>query len=41
MARLNSSTCEIENLEILFFSKCLQENPFLEVPIVADLRLSA
>lgn len=41
VARLNPSTDEIENLEILFFSKRLHENPLLEIPVVAELRLSA
>jgi uncharacterized protein YuzE len=41
VARLNPSTGEIENLEILFFSKRLLEKTLFELPIVADLRLVA
>lgn len=40
IARLNPTTGEIENLEILFFSKRLQENPLLELPVIANLRLA-
>ncbi len=41
VARLNPSTGEIENLEILFFSKRLSERTLFELPIIADLRLAA
>ena len=37
VARTNPSTGEIENFEILFFSKRLAENR-LELPVTADLR---
>ena len=40
VARLNPSTGEIENLEILFFSKRLLEKTLFELPIIADLRLA-
>ncbi|MBW4488833.1 MAG: DUF2283 domain-containing protein [Trichocoleus desertorum ATA4-8-CV12] len=39
IARLNPSSNEIENLEILFFSKRLLSNSLFELPIIADLRL--
>ncbi|NEP57520.1 MAG: DUF2283 domain-containing protein [Symploca sp. SIO2G7] len=41
VARLSPSTGEIENLEILFFSKRLLEKTLVELPIIADLRLAA
>lgn len=41
IARLNPSTGEIENLEILFFSKRLLEKTLFELPIIANLRLAA
>lgn len=41
VARLNPSTDEIENLEILFFSKRLSDKPLFELPIIADFRLAA
>lgn len=41
VARLNPSTGEIENLEILFFSKRLLEKTLFEIPVIADLRLAA
>jgi uncharacterized protein YuzE len=37
IARLNPSSGEVENIEILFFSK--RGGDLLELPIVADLRL--
>jgi hypothetical protein len=40
VARLNPSTNEIENLEILFFSNRLSEKTLFELPIIADLRLA-
>ncbi len=40
MARLNPSTGEIENLEVLFFSTRLLRNNLFELPVVADLRLA-
>ena len=41
IARLNPTTGEVENLEILFFSTRLLRNDLLELPITADLRLVA
>ena len=38
IARLNPDSNEVENLEILFFSKRLAEKPLFELPIVADLK---
>jgi len=39
VARLNPSTDEIENLEILFFSTRLLRGEAFELPVSADLRL--
>ena len=39
VARLNPTTGEIENLEILFFSTRLLRTDLIELPIMADLRL--
>lgn len=39
IARLNPTTGQIETLKILFFSKRLLDGNFLELPIIADLRL--
>ena len=41
IARLNPTTGEIENLEVLFFSTRLLRQDLLELPVVADLRLPA
>jgi uncharacterized protein YuzE len=41
IARLNPTTGEIENLEILFFSTRLLRNDLLELPVTADLRIAA
>ncbi len=41
IARLNPTTGEIENLEILFFSTRLLRNDLLELPVKADLRIAA
>ena len=41
IARLNPTSGEIENLEILFFSKRLLSNNLFELPIIADLRLAS
>ena len=38
IARLNPSTREIENLEILFFSTRLLRGDLFELPVTADLR---
>lgn len=40
IARLNPTTGEIENLEILFFSKRLSEKTPFELPLVADFRFT-
>jgi uncharacterized protein YuzE len=40
IARLNPSTGEVENIEVLFFSRRLKREQLFEVPIKADLRLS-
>ncbi|MCW5850377.1 MAG: DUF2283 domain-containing protein [Anaerolineae bacterium] len=40
VARLNPTTGEIENLEILFFSTRLLRTDLIELPIMADLRLA-
>ena len=40
IARLNPLTGEIENIEVLFFSRRLKQSQLFEVPIRADLRLS-
>lgn len=38
IARLNPSTGEIENLEVLFFSTRLLRQELFELPVVANLR---
>ncbi len=38
IARLNPSSGEIENLEVLFFSTRLLRNDLFELPVTADLR---
>jgi uncharacterized protein YuzE len=40
IARLNPTTGEIENLEILFFSTRLLRNDLLELPVKAELRIA-
>jgi len=40
VARLNPSTGEIENLEVMFFSTRLLRGDLLQLPVVADLRLA-
>ena len=40
IARLNPTTGEIENLEILFFSTRLLRSNLFELPIDAELRIS-
>ena len=39
IARLNPTTGEIENLEVLFFSTRLLRNDLFELPVKADLRV--
>jgi hypothetical protein len=41
IARLNPTTDEIENLEVLFFSTRLLRDDMFELPVAADLRLAA
>ena len=41
IARLNPNTGEIENLEVLFFSTRLLRNDILELPISAELHMTA
>lgn len=41
IARLNPTTGEVENLEILFFSTRLLRSDLLELPVEVDLRLTA
>jgi hypothetical protein len=36
VARLNPQTEEIENLEILFFSRCFSQGEVIELPVAAD-----
>jgi uncharacterized protein YuzE len=40
IARLNPSTGQIENLEVLFFSTRLLRSDLFELPITADLRIA-
>ena len=40
VARLNPSTREIENLEVMFFSTCLLRSDLFQLPVVADMRLA-
>jgi len=40
IARLNPTSGDIENLEILFFSKRLEDSTLLNLPIAADFRLA-
>ena len=39
VARLNPTTGEVENLEVLFFSTRLLRQNLFELPVTADLRL--
>ena len=41
LARLNPITGEVETLEVLFFSTRLLRQDLFELPVIADLRLSA
>lgn len=41
IARLNPTTGEIENLEVLFFSTRLLREDVFELPIDVDLRVAA
>jgi hypothetical protein len=40
VARLNPSTGEIENLEVMFFSTRLLRSDLFQLPVTADLRLA-
>lgn len=40
IARLNPTTREVENLEVLFFSTRLLRTDLFELPVTADLRLT-
>jgi hypothetical protein len=40
IARLNPTTGEVENLEVLFFSTRLLQHEFLELPVDAQLTLT-
>jgi len=41
IARLNPSTGDIENLEVLFFSTRLLRDDLFELPVTMDLRVAA
>ncbi|MDD2904211.1 MAG: DUF2283 domain-containing protein [Syntrophales bacterium] len=41
IARLNPSTGEVENLEVLFFSTRLLRTDLLELPVTATMHLMA
>jgi hypothetical protein len=41
VVRLNPTTNAVENLEILFFSKRMEQSSDWSIPILADLRLAA
>ena len=41
IARLNPDNGEVENLEVLFFSTRLLRRDLLELPVSANLRLTA
>jgi len=41
VARLNPTTWEVENLEVVFFSTRLLRSDLFELPVAADLRLTA
>ena len=40
VARLNPSTGEIENMEVMFFSTRLLRGDLFQLPVTADLRLA-
>lgn len=40
IARLNPDTGEVENLEVLFFSQRLKQQPEWKIPVIANLRLT-
>jgi hypothetical protein len=41
IARMNPDTGDIENIEILFFSRRLADGETFEIPVHADLRVVA
>jgi len=41
VARLNPATREVENLEVMFFSARLLRSDLFELPVKANLRLTA
>jgi hypothetical protein len=41
VARLNPTTREVENLEVMFFSTRLLRSDLFELPVTTDLRLTA
>ncbi len=41
VARLNPTTREVENLEVMFFSTRLLRSDLFELLVTADLRLTA
>jgi uncharacterized protein YuzE len=41
VARLNPTTRQVENLEVMFFSTRLLRSDLFELPVTADLRLAA
>ena len=40
IARLNPTTGEVENLEVLFFSTRLLRSDLFELPVEADIRIN-
>jgi hypothetical protein len=40
IARINPTTNEVENLEVLFFSTRLLRNDLFDLPVAADLRVT-
>ncbi len=41
VARLNPTTHEVENLEVMFFATRLLRSDLFELPVAADLRLAS
>ncbi len=41
VARFNPTSGEIENLEVLFFSKRLLDTNLMELPVIAHLKLAS
>lgn len=40
IARINPTTDEVENIEVLFFSTRLLRNDLFDLPVAADLRVA-